>query len=304
MKFLIIGDLHGRKPKIYYKKFDAIIAPGDFCSDKGIRPLKDAWMKALEKKETDSGLDEFIIKKIGKSRYKKLEKESLKVGRKILEFLDSFNKPVFIVPGNWDQSYGTTKIKNINKNDYLYYKGFLDFWLGKRTNKFLVQGLKNIYDCQYQLFIFPEFNIIGYGLSSAPEYTKQRAKKFTVLQRRKYKKAYLRILQRLDLLYSKRDRNKPTIFLTHNVPYGTTLDQLINKKSSLHKKHFGSVVALKFCKKYKPLVCIGGHMHEHFRSCKIGATTAINAGFGSFVNVWMELSGSRIKKLEFYRGRK
>jgi len=32
-KFLIIGDLHGNKPKIYSNDFDAIIAPGDFCSD-------------------------------------------------------------------------------------------------------------------------------------------------------------------------------------------------------------------------------------------------------------------------------
>lgn len=33
MRFLIVGDLHGKKPKIHYKNFDAIIAPGDFCSD-------------------------------------------------------------------------------------------------------------------------------------------------------------------------------------------------------------------------------------------------------------------------------
>ena len=32
-KFLIVGDLHGQIPKIREKKFDAIIAPGDFCSD-------------------------------------------------------------------------------------------------------------------------------------------------------------------------------------------------------------------------------------------------------------------------------
>ncbi len=33
MKFLIIGDLHGNKPVVHFKEFDAIIAPGDFCSD-------------------------------------------------------------------------------------------------------------------------------------------------------------------------------------------------------------------------------------------------------------------------------
>ncbi len=33
MKFLIVGDLHGQMPKIFFKEFDAITAPGDFCSD-------------------------------------------------------------------------------------------------------------------------------------------------------------------------------------------------------------------------------------------------------------------------------
>lgn len=31
MKLLIIGDLHGNKPKIHFKDFDAIIAPGIFA---------------------------------------------------------------------------------------------------------------------------------------------------------------------------------------------------------------------------------------------------------------------------------
>ncbi len=33
MRFLIVGDLHGQMPKIHFKEFDAIIAPGDFCPD-------------------------------------------------------------------------------------------------------------------------------------------------------------------------------------------------------------------------------------------------------------------------------
>jgi aspartyl-tRNA synthetase len=33
MRFLVVGDLHGNKPNIHFKDFDAIIAPGDFCSD-------------------------------------------------------------------------------------------------------------------------------------------------------------------------------------------------------------------------------------------------------------------------------
>jgi len=31
--FLILGDMHGRKPNIHFKNFDAILCVGDFCSD-------------------------------------------------------------------------------------------------------------------------------------------------------------------------------------------------------------------------------------------------------------------------------
>ena len=33
LKFLIVGDLHGEKPNIHFKNFDAIIVPGDICGD-------------------------------------------------------------------------------------------------------------------------------------------------------------------------------------------------------------------------------------------------------------------------------
>ncbi len=31
MRLLALGDLHGMKPKFYFKNFDYILAPGDFC---------------------------------------------------------------------------------------------------------------------------------------------------------------------------------------------------------------------------------------------------------------------------------
>ena len=312
-KFLIIGDLHGKKPKIHFKDFDYIIAPGDFCSDKGIRPISNKWKRLLKKAKSKIRWDTFIKKTIGKRKLKALERQSLEVGREILRFLNSFNKPVFIVPGNWDQSYASTGIKDIDKSKYNYEKAFLDYYNSKRTNPFLTKGLKNIYDCQYRLYKFPEFNILGYGLSSGPENPKLRE----VLRRTKgikedinpnkrirLVKAYREIHNKLDEEYKKRNKKNPTIFLTHNVPYNTSLDKVIAPGSYAHNKHYGSTVALEFCKEYQPLICIGGHIHEHFGKCKIGKTTAINAGFGSYVNVWMELEGEKIKKLRFYRGRK
>ncbi|MBS3149964.1 metallophosphoesterase [Candidatus Woesearchaeota archaeon] len=300
-KFLIIGDLHGNKPKIYFKDFDYIIAPGDFCSDKGLRPLMKKW---LNNKNTIKDFDKFISRTVGNKKYRTLKKESLKVGRSILSYLNSFSKPVFIVPGNWDESYAKSRIKNMEASRYNYARSFLDYFLGDKTNPYLTKGLKNIYDCQYKLYKFENFNIIGYGLSSNNEkdLVKSREEiRLTKVQSAKLNKDYNKLIKKLENAYSVKDKNKPTIFLSHNVPFNTKLDILINKESEHHKKHFGSTVALDFCEKYQPLVCIGGHMHEHFGKDKIGKTTVINAGFGIYVNTLLEIEGNKIKKLKFYR---
>ena len=45
VKFLIIGDLHGNKPKIHFKDFDAIIAHGDFCGTMKLSCVHDSRRK-------------------------------------------------------------------------------------------------------------------------------------------------------------------------------------------------------------------------------------------------------------------
>ena len=61
-KFLIIGDLHGNKPLIHFKDFDAIIAPGDFCSDKYLRPYLNKWFEYVKKLQKEK-------KKLKKEEY-------------------------------------------------------------------------------------------------------------------------------------------------------------------------------------------------------------------------------------------
>jgi Icc-related predicted phosphoesterase len=309
MKFLIIGDLHGRKPRIHFKDFDAIIVPGDVCDDREIMPFSKKWgahvKKAKASNKTVLHYDDFIIKQIGKRKLGQLEKKSLKRGREILEYLNSFGKPVFLVPGNWDHSYGQTRIKDSYKSDYHYLKMFYDFWLGKETNRFLTNGLSNIYDCQYKLHKFSEFNILGYGLSSAPESPNLKVKfSFDKKSKEKLKKSYKKILERLSIEYKKRDKKKPTVFISHNIPHNTKLDIVLNKKSYAYKKHLGSSVARNFCVRYKPLICVGGHIHEHFGKDKIGDTMVVNAGYGNSVNVLLEIKDNKIKKLKFWDGKK
>lgn len=280
MKFLIVGDLHGNMPKIYRKDFDAIIAPGDFCSD---APRKYMFQALREKiKNPESKVEWYDL--AGKERAKKMIKRSLRDGRKILEKLNSFGVPVYITPGNWDWTGDSKeKFKILRKN---YYKD-------------LIKGLKNVKDTYHKKIDIGNYEIIGHGITSGPEYPKHKdiLEKTKPKKLKKMKRKYDKLYNKVSSLFQK--TKKPAIFISHNVPFNTPIDKITNKDSPRYGYHFGSLIAREIIDKYHPLVCIGGHMHEHFGKCKIKGTTAINAGFGSYVNVWMELEGNKIKRLKF-----
>ncbi|MEK6925140.1 MAG: metallophosphoesterase [Nanoarchaeota archaeon] len=286
-KFLIIGDLHGKKPKIYTKDFDAIIAPGDFCSDN----LRKYMFRAL-KKEIETGEEYWWYNLISKSKAKKEIIKSLKDGRKILEFLNSFNKPIFALPGNWDWTGRDEDWKYLHKN---YWKSYL------------IKGLNNIRNTHKNIFKFKDLTIVGHGITSGPEYpVKERSKSMSNAEIKESKENYKRVyFNPMNKLFNKARKYKsPIIFLTHNIPYNTKLDKILDKKSPRVGQHFGSYLARQLIEKHKPLVSIGGHMHEHFGKDKIKNTTIINAGFGSYVNTIMEIKNNKIKNLEFIRNNK
>jgi Icc-related predicted phosphoesterase len=301
IRFLIIGDLHGVKPNIYFKKdkFDAIIFPGDVCSDKELRVHTNNWVASWGKTKTPYKEFEKYIDKFGRKKYEKLGKNSIIEGRKILKFLDSFNKPIFFIPGNWDQSYGKSNIQDGNEDLSNFYqiKKALDKMYGK-TNKELIKGIKNIIDCQFRMHSLEKFNILGYGCTNFSE--RIRTKKV----KNKYHKkivlrAYNKIFNKLRGEHMKRDKKKPTIFLSHNMPYKSKMDTIRKKGSPVNGQHYGSTISKEFIKKYQPLVCVGGHFHEYFGKEKIGKTTVINAGFGSKVNTLLEIKTGKIKKITF-----
>ena len=206
----------------------------------------------------------------------------------ILEKLNSLNIPIYIVPGN---------------NDWTSYKE--SKWSLERINhyKTLVKGLENLIDVNNKLVNAEEFQFIGHGITSSPEYPqyKEDLKRYNKKELAKIKKDYTKDLAKTSSIFEK--SSKPVIFLTHNVPFNTPIDKIVNKESPKNGYHYGSLIARKIIDKYQPLVCIGGHMHEHFAKCKIDKTTAINTGYGSYVNILLELDGNKIKKVEFYKGK-
>jgi len=286
VKFLIIGDLHGNKPIIHFKDFDAIIAPGDFCSDAPRKYMFEALKRKLENPKSKVNWWDLA----GKKEAKKMIEKSRADGRGILEYLNSFNVPVYVLPGNWDWT-GSDQ-----EEGWKFVE--IDYW------KSLIKGLKNVVDLHHKFLDIGTHQIVGHGIISGPEYpqTKEDLARYKDNPRKlvRIKKDYNEQTKRVESLFKKTD--KPVIFLSHNVPYNTPIDMINNPASPRNGQHFGSVIARNMTEKYQPLVCIGGHMHEHFTSCKIGKTTAINAGFGSYVNVLLELEGNKIKRLEFYNG--
>lgn len=287
IRFLIIGDLHGKMPVIRFEDFDAIIAPGDFCSDKGIREIFMRMYKKYIKNVNDYD-DWWNL--CGKKKAKELTLDSIKAGRKILEHLNSFNKPVFLVPGNWDWT-------KTGKESWKFMEQ--DFW-----HDYLLRGLKNVHDLDGKIKNWNGIQFIGYGKVNGPELVRLRG--YGGVDRKKLlknEKNYKKLLERYDKKFKKLHKRIPVIFITHNVPYRTKLDTIKNKNSPLHNKHYGSNLARAMIEKYQPLVCIGGHMHEHFGKDSIRKTTIINSGFGAHVNTLLEIREGKIKTLKFYRGK-
>ncbi len=279
MKFLIVGDLHGNMPKLHFKGFDAIIAPGDFCSD-ATRPFMFQAMRESTKEKPVKWYD-----LLGRKEAKVMIKQSLADGRKILERLNEVGVPVYAVPGNWDW---------VGRDlDWSY--------LAKDYFPTLTKGLKNIVNVYHKSVDIGDYVILGHGVSSEPEYPqhKEVLEQTSAEELAKLKKSYVSTSKKLVSLFKK--ATKPVIFMSHNVPFNTKIDMITNKESPKYGYHFGSLIAREMIDQFQPLVCIGGHMHEHFTSCKVGKTVAINAGFGSDVNVWLELEGNNIKDLQFVK---
>ena len=145
-------------------------------------------------------------------------------------------------------------------------------------------------------------DFIGYGVVSGPEIPKYKDDK-EMLTKKELKhglREYKTSKKRLSKLFQ--FTKNPIIFMPHNVPFNTKLDKIVNKNSPVNGKHYGSVIAREIVEKYQPLLCIGGHMHEHFGKQKIGKTTVINAGFGSKVNTLIDLDEEtgKIRRIKFW----
>jgi Icc-related predicted phosphoesterase len=292
MKLLIIGDLHGQKPKIpnqnigtgtsSFAGFDAILSVGDICDTDFMRKIQ---FKQIAKKMKDPSY-KFSpwYEVLGRRKAKQMIDKSLLKARRIVEYLASFNVPVYIVPGNSDLD-----AEPMSRWDFMKY----DFFGG------LLWELENVENIHGQIADIGEFRLIGYGYSYGPEFPQVKEDKefFSREELSSKMKSYQNKLTEMDGLFRK--AKKPVIFLSHNVPYNTPIDKIEAKSSPRYGFHYGSLVAREMIDKYKPAVFIGGHMHEHYRKIQLGKTTCIAAGFGSNAVTLLETEKGGVKRVRF-----
>ncbi len=252
MKILAIGDFHGKIPKnlkqvIKKEKIDVVLSQGDFPPYDKIRKI------AFKLMREDSEKKWYEV--VGKKKARKwLNKELIKI-KEVLKKLNSLKLPIYLVPGNVDFVGNKKSGGEYEKKD--------------RFSKIL-KRYKKIKNCHNKLRGCGSFQIIGYGISSAPE-----IKEGTKKEKRKYRKRYKKIN---ELFKRAEKKKKSTIFLSHNVPYKSKLDKITNKQSPKYGKHWGSIIVKDMIKKYRPVLCIAGHIHENQGKDKIGKTMAVNPG--------------------------
>lgn len=257
MKILALGDFHGKFPKkinkiIKKEQIDLVVSIGDYLAF----TYRKLWFEKCYGKDIE------LWEIIGKKKFKKLELENLKTGEKPLKELNKLPMQVITITGNVDKSKGEQEFDRKRKKSEWKWP-YQDFF-NKSLKKY-----RNIKYFDYSFVKFRDYVFIGYPKSSFPG--RIRSKNY-----KKNKK----MLEKMFEKFSKENKNKKLIFVSHNVPYNTKLDKIRSKDA--HKKvkgkHYGSKLARKMIEKYHPILTIGGHIHENQGIDKIGKTLIVNTG--------------------------
>lgn len=279
MRILVTPDLHGQIPKIY-SNFDRIVCVGDYSTSNETVTIFDL-IKKNNAENTNLSLKDYV----GEKKYNQIQKDKDEGAFKLLSFLAKLSREkVLVIPGNHENSREKVNFANL-KNP---------FEPLRLSHHELLRKVGNCRDFHKKIVRFSEFTLIGYGLSSGPEIP-LNYRKFTVKQKTRIKNQYKKLHNEMKELFRKAIKlKKPIIFVSHNIPKDTKLDIVLHKHSPAYGKHYGSIMARKLIDQYQPLICLGGHMHEHFGFDKINKTLIVNVGFGPTKNTYLDIQKNRI----------
>ena len=256
MRFLLVGDFHGKFPsklknKIKKEKFDYILCTGDLANLDKIRKYifkywtTQVWWQA-----------------IGIKKARKIEKESFDSGLRILKELNKSGKKVYLIWGNADFYKGTFSKKE-NAINPGYYEDY-------------IKRFKNIILIDRKREKIKDLEVIGHGgYLDVTEFVKHPIDKDKRNQRIRLER-YKKEENNLKKIFLNK-KPKKFIFLIHYAPY-KIMDKVKLKASPMYGKYVGWEPYNKVIKRYKPLFVICGHMHEYRGAKKLGKSIIINPG--------------------------
>jgi Icc-related predicted phosphoesterase len=272
MDLLVVGDCHGQKPEIPDKNFDLVLAVGDICG--GTEEMREYMFESR-------GEDEEWYEMMGEEKAREEAEKSLEEGREILEQLDGLEAPVLVVPGNWDWSP-----ENYPDWDYLDSDLFAD----------MVGEFEGVHLVDREIFDAGELDVVGYGPCSSPEVPQyEDDEPETDEELEEMKADYQETLEELQQLVDQSE--KPIILLSHNVPQGTSLDEIDNEDSPVHGRHYGSLVVRELIRDENVFLCAAGHIHEGEGTEELDETLCVNTGLNNLVEI--EVEDGEVEELEF-----
>lgn len=268
MIFYAVNDLHGTVPKKPSKDFDAVICAGDLGEFKHIRELIF--------KEAAGEFNEPWYDEVGRDKAKQMIQKTLKSGRKVIKKMNSWGKPIVIVPGNAD-FYGERFLRRVDKNTVYYW----DYYFKDHFEE-MIKGCDKVVNVHLRRGVFRELTFVGYGVTSGPE--GELTEEGLVLD-----PGFQSIMQKLEaLVRMSRPKNK-LVLLSHNVPNETRLDLV-------GSQHYGSHIVRYLIEKYQPLLSVGGHVHENQGEQNIKKTLCVNPGHGAEGEAaFIEISGEGVE---------
>ncbi|MHA1728681.1 MAG: metallophosphoesterase family protein [Promethearchaeota archaeon] len=169
--------------------------------------------------------------------------------------------PIYFIPGNWDYDNIAEEFNGLPKNIIPIH------------NKYIKFGMKNGYFCY----------LIGFG-GALPGFMNN-----FVRTEEEIKKA-------LDHMFDEVTKEKKpedtVILVTHNPPINSSLDL------TFLKTHIGSISVREAVERYKPDICLCGHIHESTSIEIMGSTVCVNPGAGKSGNAAMLELDEKNKKID------
>lgn len=211
--------------------------------------------------------------------------EDYNSGINIIKELDKIEKPVYVVPGNWD----FVNKKHFERFGKLNLKKYQDLIKKSKNINWWNRGIKKINNLR----------ILAFGGKLTPgAHIKEN-----LLYKEYHKKAIKENQKETKQIMKHKDKNID-ILLAHYPPYGFFDKVKYKGYNPMNNKKVGFKGYNDYIEKYNPKLFICGHMHEYQGMKKLGNTIIITTGAakeGKAVIIdWNENKG-KVEKIEFIK---